>query len=314
MWKRLLIFLFAGVLPAALAADADTTTFPLILADGLGGTITITRRPARIVSLAPNVTEILFAIGAGARVVGVTRYCNYPPEAPGRTKVGGYTDISIEAVLALAPDLVIASRGNPRTTLATLSRHGLTVLAIGPESLEQVDRAIVRIGQVTDNEREAKRVCEGMKQALASVRQAVEDIERRRRVYFGSLRAPYIAAGPASFIGRCVALAGGDNIVRRVRRPWPILSLETIIERDPEIVIDGFHASRPGENHREKLLARLRADRVWSQITAVREGRVYTVSNDAIQRPGPRLAQAVAEMARLFYPERFTPHGVEEHP
>ena len=306
MWKRLLIPLFAAIVPATLAAGAGATTFPLTLADGLGGTITITRRPMRIVSLAPNVTEILFAIGAGERVVGVTRYCNYPPEATDRPNIGGYTDISVEAVLALAPDLVIASRGNPRRTLQTLSRHGLTVLAIGPQSVEEVQGAIRQIGRATDNRQQAERVCENMERVLASVRDVVAGVERRRRVYFGNLRAPYTAAGPSSFIGRCIALAGGENIARGASQPWFALSLEAIIERDPEVLVEGFHGGRGGADYQQQLLERLRADEVWAQTTAVRAGHVHVVNDDLVHRPGPRVAHAVAEMARLLYPERFS--------
>jgi iron complex transport system substrate-binding protein len=179
-------------------AGAASTTYPLTMADGLGATITLTRRPERMVSLAPNVTEILFAIGAGDRVVGVTRFCNYPPQVAQLPKVGGYTDISVEAVLALSPDLVIASRGNPKTLLATLSSHGLKLLiAVGPESLEEVERAIARIGRATDKERQAKEVRANMERTIASVREAVGSVERRRRIYFGSLTAPYRVAGPA---------------------------------------------------------------------------------------------------------------------
>jgi iron complex transport system substrate-binding protein len=278
--------------------------------DGFGGTITLTRRPARIVSLAPNVTEILFAVGAGDRVVGVTRFCNWPPEVARLPKVGGYTDLNVEAVLGLSPDLVIASRGNPKTLLATLSSHGLKLLAaVGPESFEEIEHAIERVGRATDNERQARQVCENIRSAIASVRDAVKGVEPRRRVYFGSLTAPYWVAGQASFIGQCIEMAGGENIARRADDSWLILSVETIIERDPEVIIEGFHADSGKGDHQSKLLARLHADPVWSRVAAVREGRVYVLNDDIIHRPGPRVAQAVAEMARLFYPERFPSHG-----
>lgn len=293
----------------ALAQSARATSFPVTLPDGLGSTITLARPPTRIVSLAPNVTEILFAIGAGDRVVGVTRYCNWPPQAKSRPKVGGYTDISIEAVIALAPDIVIASRGNPRRTLQALREHGLTVLAIGPQSIEQVQAAVALIGRATGNEAGARAVCARMEKAVADVRRAVGSVKRRRRVYFGSVTAPYIAAGTASFIGRCIALAGGDNIARQSDRPWPILSIEAIIERDPEVIVVGFHARARGEKGRKALLERLRRDRAWAHVSAVRTGRVYLMNDDMIHRPGPRLAEAVAQLAHLFYPERFPPDG-----
>ena len=294
------------------SANLSATTYPLTMPNGLGGTITLTRRPERIVSLAPNATEILFAIGAGDRVVGVTRYCNYPREAQRLPKIGGYaSDISIEAVVALSPDLVIANRGNPRTTLAALSSHGLKILvAIEAESFAEIQRALARVGRATDNEQQAAKVVQDMTSTISAVRKAVANVEPRR-VYFGSLAAPYRVAGPSSFIGECIQLAGGRNIAWGLEEPWPILSVETILERDPEVVIEGFHVNTGGaaDQYRTNLLSRLRADRVWSQITAVRKGDVYVLDDDTIHRPGPRLAQAVAGLARLLYPERFPPHG-----
>jgi len=304
---------FAVLLLLAAADNVKATSYPLTMPDGLGGTATLTRRPERIVSLAPNVTEILFAIGAGNRVVGVTRYCNFPPEALRRPKVGGYTDISVEAVLALSPDLVIASRGNPKMLLATLSSHGLKILVgVGAESLEEVKQALARIGRATDRESQARSVCENMERVIASVRRAVAGVEPRRRVYFGSLTAPCRAAGPASFIGQCIEIAGGENIARGASDLWPILSVETILERDPDVLIEGFHPSGAGEGYRTELLARLRADSVWSRVAAVREGRVYLLNDDTIHRPGPRLAQAIADLARLLYPERFSSDGAQK--
>lgn len=293
----------------ALHAGAGATTFPVTLTDDLGVTITLQRRPDRIISLAPNVTEILFAIGAGDRVVGVTRYCTYPPEARKRPRVAGYTDVNVERIVALSPDLVVASRGNPKTTLARLSRQGLNVLAIGPRTVEEVVDSIALVGRATDTERQATHVCREMERTLASVRKAVADIPRRRRVYFGRLSAPFNTAGPTSFLGGCIALAGGENIATGVSQPWFVMSVESILANDPEIIIQGFHAEGNDAQDRHKLIARLRADRVWSKITAVREGRVYTIDEDTVHRPGPRIAGAVAEMARLFYPERFTDHG-----
>ncbi len=302
--------LFAAVISIAIALPspiAPATTYPLTLSDALGGSVTLTRRPTRIVSLAPNVTEMLFAIGAGDRVVGVTRYCNFPPKAARLPKVGGYTDLSIEAVLALAPDLVVVSRGNPRPALAALSHRGLTLLAaISDETFDEVQHALRRIGRATDNEREAEAVCRAMQETLAQVDRAVGGIEPRRRVYFGSLSAPFFSAGPGSFIGQCIARAGGDNVAADLASPWPILSLERIVARNPEVIIVGMHG---GGGDAEQCLQRLRASRVWSQLSAVRNGRVTVMNDDKIYRPGPRLADAVAELARVIYPERFPSNG-----
>jgi len=295
----ILVLLFAGI------AAAENTSFPLTLTDDLGQTITLARRPERIVSLAPNITEILFAIGAGDRVVGVTRFCNYPPEAKTRTPVGGYTDLRIEAVLGLAPDLVVASRGNPRSQIDALQAQGPRLLAVAPETLDDLRRAIRLIGRATGQAAPADAVVREMDRTLEAVREAVGGAPRRPRVYFGSLTAPHFSAGPASLIGQCITLAGGDNITSGLREPWPNLSIETILARDPEVIIEGFQATPGGEARRRVLLERLRADPVWSQIAAVRAGRVHALDDDAIHRAGPRLAQAVAEMARLFLPERF---------
>lgn len=285
------------------------TSYPLTIANGLGGTITLPQRPERIISLAPNVTEILFAIGAGPRVVGVTRFCNYPPEAQKRKKTGGFTDIQFETVLMLKPDLIIASRGNPRPNIDRLAEQGLTVVGIEPQSIGELHDAISFLGQVTGNRAGAERVIGETDRVLGEVKKALAGAKTRPRVYFGGLKGPYFAAGTNSFIGRCIEVAGGDNIARGPQESWPILSMETILKRNPEVVIVGLYGNMSTDTSREKILARLRSDRVWSQISAVQTGRVHALDNDAVHRAGPRTAQIVAEMARLFYPERFPANG-----
>jgi iron complex transport system substrate-binding protein len=298
-------FLFLAILPA----KAVSTSFPLTLSDGMGGTVTLPRRPERIVSLAPNVTEILFAVGAGDRVVGVTRFCNYPPEVSALPKIGGYTDMSLERILALRPDLVVASRGNPRPNIETIRRHGLTVIGVQPQSINEVTEAIVRVGCATGDPERAQSVVRKMEASIESVHSRVADVPSRPRVYFGSISAPYFAAGPESFVGRVMKEAGGENIARDGGKTWPTLSIETILQRDPEVVIVGFHEPVAGDDARERLLKRLRKDRVWANISAVRTGRVYLIDEDIVHRAGPRIAQAVAEMATLFYPERSPDRG-----
>lgn len=253
-------------------------------------------------SLAPNVTEILFAIGAGRRVVGRTEFCNFPPEATKRPSVGGYVNFSAEAILALSPDLVVASRGNPKTALAGLKRHGLTLLAISPETLADLRQSIRLLGRAAGNETQAERVVRDMDRIFEDVKKAVAQ-SRRPRVYFGTLTGPYYAAGPRSLIGECIALAGGDNIAAAAREPWPTLSIETILASNPEVIIEGFHGSPGGEARRALVLARLRKDSVWSQVAAVKTGRVHALNDDVVHRAGPRTADAVAAMARLFHPE-----------
>lgn len=267
--------------------------------------------PARIVSLAPNITEILFALGVGDRVVGVTEWCDYPPQARTRPKVGGYIDFSLERVVGLRPDLVIGAHGIPLERLHRLEELGIPVVAENPTTFAEVMEQIERLGWVVGARERAREIVARMRRDIREVTGRVENLppERRPRVMYGSWEAPVFLAGPGTFIDEAIRLAGGVNIAADAGKPWPVgYSIEKIVAHDPQIIVRGYNPTKGlSMGERARTIEQLRNDPVWGTITAVRTGRVCWVDENLLVRPGPRLTQGLKVLARCIHPELFPP-------
>ncbi|MDK2782218.1 MAG: cobalamin transport system substrate-binding protein, partial [Archaeoglobi archaeon] len=206
----------------------------LIIVDALNRTVSIERTPERIVSLAPSVTEILFAVGAGEKVVGVTYYCDYPEEARERPKVGDITHPDIERILSLSPDLVIAHRLNDIGVIQRLDELGIPVIALDEKSLEDVMRSIELIGKITGCEENATKIVENMREKIREINESVQ--KRGLRVMVVVWHDPVWIAGGETFIDDIIKICGGLNVFEDVRG-YQIVGYEKIIERDPQIII-----------------------------------------------------------------------------
>ncbi len=293
----------ACILALSLAASDG---FPVTATDALGVSITLARAPRRIVSLAPSTTECAFAIGVGDRVVGVTRFCNYPPEAKTRPKLGGYRDVVVEKVVAARPDLVLATRGNPRQAIDMLRRLGLNVFAFETERLDDVERGLTMLGKLTGERAGAAKAVaklgaevEGVTQRLAGLRP-----EDKPLVFFGGYDPPFFSPGPGTYLDDLIQLAGGRNIAGDARIRWPQLSLERIVAKNPDVIVCGFtHGTQAKDD--ATALARFRSKPAWRRVKAVQSGRVYVVDVDPFMRPTPRLGQALRTLAECFHPSRF---------
>lgn len=298
----------AASLPTTTAAPPATTpssaaSFPITVTDDLGRQVTLNALPERIVSLGPSNTEILFAIGAGDQVVGVTRFCNYPAEAQSRTQIGGVTakSISVETVVSLRPDLVFALGESQIPVIEALERAGIPVFALDSERLESVYAAIEMAGLLTGHSAEADEVVAAMKKRVAAVTAKVEAIPEAERplVFYEVWNEPLMTAGPQSFIGELIELAGGRNIIEEASEQYPEISSEIVIQRDPAVILGPD--SRGDEFTVEQILARPG----WEKIRAVRENRIYLLDGDIVSRPGPRLVDALEEIAVALYPDLF---------
>ncbi|GAG52585.1 unnamed protein product, partial [marine sediment metagenome] len=212
--------------------------------DALGETVVLKGPASRIVSLAPGNTEILYAIGAGDRVVGVTDYCNYPPEATRTLKVGGFSNPSLEGIVALRPDLVLAARFNPLALLEGLRQLGIPVFALAPGTMGEALQAVRQVGKLVGLAPSAARLEASLKARVQAVNSLVETIpmSARPRVLWGRLDAPMYTAGPGSFIGSLIRLAGGANIASDAASDWIQVGLETIVARNPEVIIVSSHS------------------------------------------------------------------------
>lgn len=287
-------------LPPATAASSET--WPLTVTDDLDRQITIEARPDRIVSLLPSNTEILFAVGAGPQVVGVTSYCNYPPEASSRPQIGGITNqaISVETIISLEPDLVLAS-GSQNEIIPILAETGLVVLALEPATFEDIQANILLVGQVTGHAGQAGKIVEDMRRRAKAVQAKVAAIpaDERPTVFYEVWDEPLMTAGPRTYIGQMIDLAGGRNIFAGIEEDWPQVSAELIVDRNPAVILGPA-------SHAEALAVEQIVSRPgWSSIAAVQNNRIYLLDSDMVSRPGPRLINILEEIARDLYPELF---------
>lgn len=251
----------------------------------------------RIVSLTPSLTEIVFAVGAGDRLVGVSDYCDYPPEAQARPRVGSFLSPSLERILALQPDLVLLD-GVQQEMTATLQEAGLFAMPVPMDNLAEVRKGILAVGQRLGAEGAARQIVAGIDRDLAAV--APPPGARRPRVLFvvdrdvGGLQG-LVVAGPGTYLDELIHAAGGDNIFSDLPLRYAKVSTESISARRPEVVLDAVHVSDRTQD--SKVLLDWQA---LPEVPAVASGRVFLLSQKEFITPGPRLGTAVRELSRLL--------------
>jgi len=252
--------------------------------------------PQRIVSLTPALTEILFAVGAGDRVVGVTQYCDFPPEAMAKPKVGGYVNPSVEAVLALKPDLVLVSPGpGNRDSALAMRRAGLRLEIVSAETLEESLAAIELVARFAGAEATGRDLAAAVRARLDAVAKRVAGAPRVR-TFFCIQTDPIIAAGRDTLPSQLLELAGGSNVVADAR--YPRLDVEAVAGARPEVILQARMDLAIGDAHAEDAFWKR-----WPSIPAVARGRVVVLPDDLTLRPGPRVADAAEELAAILHGE-----------
>jgi iron complex transport system substrate-binding protein len=260
----------------------------LQLTDDRGVTVSLERAPQRIVSLLPSLTETVCELGECRRLVGVDRYSNYPASVRALPKVGGGLDPSIEAVVALRPDVVLIAASSPGAR--RLEALGLKVLALEPRTLADVQRVLGVLGRLLAVP-DPQRVWRALDEGVAAAARSLPPGARATRVYFEVGAGPY-AAGTSSFIGELLQRLGVRNIVGPELGPFPKLNPEYVVRADPDLILIGESgaqglAQRPG----------------WNGLRAVREGRICVfpeAENEVLVRPGPRMGEAARLLARCI--------------
>jgi iron complex transport system substrate-binding protein len=261
--------------------------------------------PERIVSTAPSSTEVLYALGLGDRVVGVTRYCRYPPEAQLKPKIGDYTAPNLEAIAALRPDLVMV-QNNPVHLADRLSLLKMHVLEVNEDSVAAIYTAIHSIGAATGAEQAADHLTTTIRDGLAKIRTRVAGLPRVRMMFVIG-RSPnrldgLVVAGRASYLNEVIEIAGGENVFRDAVAGYPKVSLEEVMARNPEVIVDmGDMADTVGvtEEHKRGVIA------LWDRIptlAAVKQHRVFAVASDIFVVPGPRVIDAASAFAEMLHP------------
>lgn len=279
--------------------DVAAPAGKIVVRDDSGYELILDKPPQRIISLAPSNTEILFALGVGERVVGVTTYCDYPEEAKEKARIGDLQG-NTEEIVALQPDLVIAKWTLNKNMVDRLRKLNIPVLCVEPESFEGVYRAIAMIAKVTGTDEVGEKIIADMKKKIAEVQEKIAGIpeERRVRVFIEVGTDPLFTAGSKTFVDELVRLAGGINVASEIEG-YQMYSSEAVIEKNPDVILapDSYYID-------VEQVIKERAG--WEQIKAVREGRVITkIDPNLINRPGPRSAQAVELVAEAFYPDLF---------
>lgn len=252
------------------------------------------RQPLRIVSLTPAATEILFALGLGGEIVGVTSYCDYPPAAAGKEKIGDLNP-NYEKIVSLRPNLLVAVGNLAAQTMDRLHSLGFTVAHYRPETIAAVMAAIENLGRETGRRAEAEHLTLDMRQRLDAVRKSLAGLEEadKPRVFVEIWMDPVMTAGAGTFTSELISLAGGRDIAYDAA-PWSPFSPELVIQRNPQIIISQCASA-----------AQIRQRPGWGGIDAVRNGRVHDVDQNIFSRPGPRLVEALEVLAALLHPGRY---------
>lgn len=287
------------------SSNTAAPAYPLTVTDSLGRQVNIQKKPERFVSLAPSNTEILFALGLAQEVVGVTTFCNYPPEAKDKEKVGGFSDPNIEKIVSLKPDLVLATSMHEKV-VGELEKLGINVMVLAAKSVQEVMNTIQLVATTAGNTNEADRVIGEMQKKIDLVKSAVKDIPEGKRVKAFHLvwDEPIMTAGPNTLLHDLITLAGGINIAKDAGQQYPTYSLEVLVAKNPDVIMaPRIHGG--GGLDPEKIKTKTG----WNVISAVKNNRVYLLEDDLVSRPGPRIVDGLLEVARALYPERFETKG-----
>lgn len=279
-------------------ADSDKPT-EIVVTDDSGVELRLDKYPERIISLTPSNTEILFALGLGERVVGVTTYCDYPEEVKEKARIGDLQG-NVEEIVALKPDLVVAKAVLNEDVVSKLRKLDVPVLCVDPESIDGVYRSIELISKVTGTSKAGDKIISDMKEKIAAVRQKVANIpqEERPKVFIEVGSDPLYTAGDETYVDELVSLAGGINIAKDIKG-YQMYSLETVVKINPDVILaaDSYYIDvkkeikkRPG----------------WDTIKAVQKGNLITdIDTNLVNRAGPRAAEAVEIIAHALYPDLF---------
>ncbi len=282
----------------AVTSTAAPAHYPVTVTDDRGKALTLGHAPQRIVSLAPSATEIVFALGAGASLVAVDDFSDFPPQAKGLPHVGGIR-ASPDKIVSYSPDLILAITTNDLPQ--RLETAGQRVFVFEPNDIDGVYRNIFAVGTLIDRESAAQKVVADMRARIDAVAAKGKAATTRPRVLHevdASDPSRVFVAGPRNFIDSMITIAGGVNVAADAPTSYPVFSPEQIVARDPEVVVlaDAKYGATPD-------VVRQRPG--WSIITAVKRGALYPIDEDIVSRPGPRLAEGFEAYIRLVHPELF---------
>ena len=296
----LLVTMLTACGPLALSQAGSPTTFT----DGSGRTVLLRLPVQRIVSLAPSNTEVLFAVGAGAQLVGRDSYSDYPAEAKNVADIGGgFSALNMEVILSKKPDLVLASPLTPPEQIADLDKAGLTVYVLpNPKTFDELYANLQLVGKITGHENAAGSLVESLQARVRAVVSKVAILSARPTVYYEldatDPSAPY-TSGPDTFVDLLIRTAGGENFGGNLKGDWVQISVEEVLAKQPDMIVLGDNTY--GGVTPEQVKARPG----WGALNAVKQGKIFTFDDNTVSRPGPRLVDGLEAMAKLLHPDLF---------
>jgi iron complex transport system substrate-binding protein len=264
--------------------------------DALGREVKVDSPPLRIVSLAPSITEVLYFLGLGERVAGVTQYSNYPEDAARKPKVGSYVRLNKEKILELSPDLVIGTvDGNNPLVIRALEEAGLKVFLTNPRTVLEAVETISTVARLCHAERQGASAEEGLRKRLNAVVERVKGLPRQL-VFLQINLKPIMSVSRNTFHQDVINLAGGVNMTEDAPVTYPRVAMEEILRRNPDvIVISSMERGGQYEEARQEWLK-------WKSLKAVKDGRVHLIDSDLLDRPSPRLVEGVEQMGMILHP------------
>ena len=273
--------------------------------DDAGRKIYLAKAPRRIVSLAPSVTEMVFAIGAGDQLVGVTEFCDFPPEALSKQKVG-YSNPNLELMIALQPDLVLAPKEFLKPDMiATLEKLKVPVFVMGATKIEDIFSHLHTLGRMLDHSVAANDVILALRRQLVEIQSRTQGLPPVRVLYVLNSQ-PLITVGPGSFINQLIEMAGGANIAAQSGMAYPRLSMEVVLQQDPEVLVFPVGKTEGISDGEQQ------AWQQWPTMAAVKQGRLHQIPADLLNRPGPRVGQALGILAQILHPGVFAPQSMDQ--
>jgi iron complex transport system substrate-binding protein len=247
---------------------------------------------------------MIFAVGAGDRLVGLTQYCNYPSDALtiSRVSSGTIEGVNREAILDLKPDVIFFKADHHQSLIDTFDKFGIPMVGVGAESIQEMFQEALDLGRFLKTETVAEQLVAQMRSELEMQRRRVSSIsdDARKRVFYVVWDDPLMTAGPQSFIGELIGIAKGKNIFDDVKQGYPQISSELVVDRDPQVII------RPSSGDDTNSLDRILGRKGWEGISAIRDKQVRTIDGDQISRCGPRLLQVLPSLIDAIYPELKT--------
>jgi iron complex transport system substrate-binding protein len=273
--------------------------------DDAGRRMYFAQPPSRIISLAPSITEMLFAMEAGEQLVGVTDFCDFPPDALKKPKVG-YSNPNLESLVALQPDLVVAPHDFLKPDIVgKLEQLKIPVFILTDKNVEGIFVHIQTLGRIVGRSSKADTIAMQLRQQVAVIQRRIEGRVPVRMLYVLNSQ-PLITVGPGSFIDQLIRMAGGANVAANSTTPYPRLSMEAVLQEDPQVLVFPVGKAEGISESEQQTW------RQWSTMTAVKQGRLHQISADWLNRPGPRIARGLEALVEILHPD--SPASLEPRP